>query len=218
MRLIDLSQPLFDGCPNCPAHPPVQVAVIDSHAKGGGEAGGETWHMEHLSFASHTGSHVDAPLHKLPGGKTLDDFPLDAWTGPAHLLDLRGIAAKTAITADTLAPKLPRDLTGKWVLLATGFGDKRAKTQEWLHDAPFLAHDAARLLVERNARGVGIDHWSIGDATTHATLLAKPVLIVEELHFPEEAFSLPQPVEFWALPLNLRAHSGGPCRPVLVVH
>lgn len=213
MRLIDLSQPLFDGCPNCPVHPPVKIDIIASHATDG-PAG---WHMEHLSFASHTGSHVDAPLHKLQNGRSLDALPLDAWTGPARILDLRGTPANTPLSADLLAPRLPNDLSGQWILLATGFGDKRAKTREWLHEPPFLAHDAARLLVDRNARGVGIDHFSIGDGDTHAILLAKPVLIVEELHFPEDAFSLDQPIEFWTLPLNLRAHSGAPCRPVLVV-
>jgi kynurenine formamidase len=213
MRLIDLSQPLFDACPNCPVHPPVKIDIIASHEKDGPDG----WHMEHLSFASHTGSHVDAPLHKIQNGPSLDRIPLDSWTGPARILDLRGTPANTPISADRLADLLPADLSGQWVLLATGFGDKRAKTREWLHEPPFLAHDAARLLVQRNARGVGIDHFSIGDAGTHAILLARPVLVVEELHFPPEVFSFPLPIEFWTLPLNLRDHSGAPCRPVLVI-
>src|SRR5215212_2325949 len=70
MRLIDLSQPVFDGCPNCPAHPPVRVTLGATHEKDG-------WRLELLHFASHTGSHVDAPLHKLAGGASLDDLPLD---------------------------------------------------------------------------------------------------------------------------------------------
>ncbi len=214
MKIIDLSQPLFDGCPNCPVHPPVKIDIVASHAADGPEG----WHMEHLSFASHTGSHVDAPLHKLKGGAPIDAFPLEAWTGPARIIDLRGIAPKGQMTADLLAAKLgDTPIAGHWILLATGFGDKREKTQQWLHDAPALALDAARWLVEHNAKGVGIDHWSIGDAACHATLLARPVLIVEELHFPEEAFRLHQPVDFMALPINLRAHSGAPCRPVLLI-
>ncbi len=212
MKIIDLSQPLFDGAPNCPVHPPVKMAITSSHAYSGPEG----WHMEHLSFTSHTGSHVDAPLHKLQGGKTLDDFPLEMWTGPARIVDLRGIAAKGQITAAMLAAKLPDDIAGHWILLATGFGDKRAKTQEWLHEPPVLAADGAQWLVDGDARGVGIDHFSIGDAQTHAILLGKPVLIVEELHFPAGVFVLPQPLEFMALPIHLRAHSGAPCRPVLI--
>jgi kynurenine formamidase len=214
MRLIDLSQPLFDDCPNCPAHAPVSIKVTDSHDA----PASETWHMEHLSFTSHTGSHVDAPLHKLKNGRPIDAFPLDRWTGPAHILDLRGIATKTPITADLLVAKLAGvNVADHWILLATGFGDKRAKTREWLHDAPALALDAARFLAEKNAKGVAIDHFSIGDGQTHAALLAHPVLIVEELHFPEEVFHLREPPQFMALPINLQAHSGAPCRPVLLL-
>jgi kynurenine formamidase len=213
MRIIDLSQPLFDGCPNCPVHPRVKIEVAASHAKDGLDG----WHMEQLSFASHTGSHVDAPLHKLQGGRAIDDFSLDRWQGPARIADLRGINAAAAIGAQLLAGKLPGGVKDCFVLLATGWGQKRAATKEWLHDAPFVSADGATWLVEQGARGVGIDHYSIGDGQTHAILLAKPVLIVEELNFPPEVFTLPQPLEFWALPLNLRGHSGAPCRPVLVI-
>jgi arylformamidase len=215
MKLIDLSQPLFDACPNCPDHPPVAMKVIGSHPPA---PAADDWHMEHLSMASHTGSHVDAPLHKLRGGRPIDEFPLEAWTGPAHIVDFRGIAANAPMTAAMLQDRLPADIAGRWILLATGFGDKRAKTREWLREPPVLSADGARWLVERAAKGVGIDHYSIGDAQTHAILLAKPVLIVEELHFGPEVFALKQPVPFMALPINLKAHSGAPCRPVLVVN
>jgi arylformamidase len=212
MKFTDLSQPLFDGAPNCPAHRPVKIVITSSHAWSGPEG----WHMEHLSFTSHTGSHVDAPLHKLQKGKSLDDIPLECWAGPAHILDFRGIAPNAPITMAMLMEKPAGDIAGHWILLATGFGDKRAKTHEWLHEPPQLAHDAAEWLVQKNVRGVGIDHFSVGDAQAHAILLTKPVLIVEELHFPAEVFALPQPLEFMALPIHLRAHSGAPCRPVLI--
>jgi arylformamidase len=213
MRIIDLSQPLFDGCPNCPVHPPVKIDVIGSHAKDGPEG----WHMEHLSFASHTGSHVDAPLHKLAGGRAIDGFPLEYFVGPARVADLRGIRAKASIGPEMLAGKLPGNIAGTFALLATGWGNQRAKTQRWLHDSPVLSPDGARWLIDRGARGVGIDHYSIGDAETHAILLGKPLLIIEELFFPEEVFALKVAVEFWALPINLAKHSGAPCRPVMVI-
>ncbi len=214
MRIIDLSQPLFDACPNCPVHPPVSITITADHAADHPD----TWHMEQLSFASHTGSHVDAPLHKLKNGRPIDAFPLDRWTGPARIVDLRGIPANGQISAALLSQKLAdAPIADHWILLATGFGDKREKTREWLHESPVLTVDGARFLAENNARGVGIDHFSIGDGACHAVLLSHPVLIVEELHFPEEVFRLRQPLQFLSLPINLRAHSGAPCRPVLLI-
>ena len=216
MKLIDLSQPLYDGAPNCPAHPPVKVDIIATHEEVG-------WRVEHVSLASHTGSHVDAPLHKLAGTASLDDIPLEKWVGPAHIADLRGIAPNTPIDAKMLADKLPADLHDRIILLATGWGDKRAKTNEWLHDSPPLSPDGARFLVDSGIRGVGIDHYSIGgsrdpiNSQTHTILLGAGVWVVEELRFPPEVFGLPQPVKFWCLPVNFRGFSGAFCRPVIVV-
>jgi kynurenine formamidase len=213
VRLIDLSQPLFDQAPNCPVHPPVSFRRTADHPGGG-------WRMEEIAMATHTGSHLDAPLHKIAGGKSISDLPLETFVGPARIADLRGLVADTPITAALLAPKLKGLARGDIVLLATGWGDKRAKSEEWLHRSAFLAPDGARWLLEHGMRGVGIDHYSIGGSgplneETHTILLGAGVWVVEDLHFPAEVFSLPQPVKFWSLPMNWPGCSGAFCRPVI---
>jgi len=222
MKLIDLSQPIWDGCPNCPSHPAVRVEIIAGHAA----QDDSTWHMERLEMASHTGSHLDAPLHKMPGGKSISQLPLETFVGQAFIADLRLLQADEEITIEHLQsslPQAPQVLEDKIILLATGWGQKRARTDEWLYHAPFLGAEAARWLVEQKVRGVGIDHYSVGGALeprngrTHQVLLGAEVWIVEELCFSEEALALPQPAKFWALPINLKDHSGAWCRPVLEV-
>src|SRR6476659_9613431 len=216
MRLIDLSQPIHDGCPNCPAHPPVRVTAGATHEKDG-------WRLELLSFASHTGSHVDAPLHKLAGGASLDQVPLDRFVGEAFVVDLRDATASMPITADLLAKRLRGRVTDRIVLLATGWGERRQRTDEWFYRSPFLSTDGAQWLVERRVRGVGIDHYSISgaaepnNARVHEILLGGGTWIVEELKFPPEVFALPQPVKFWSLPINFKGFSGAFCRPVIEV-
>src|SRR3954471_579 len=129
MRLIDLSQPLFDACPNCPVHPPVKSEFIATHEKDG-------WLCELLTLSNHTGSHVDAPLHKIAGGKSLDDIPLERWVGKAWIVDLRDSKPDRAIGADDLAQHLPKLPADAIVLLATGFGDRRERTDEWWYHSP----------------------------------------------------------------------------------
>lgn len=216
MRLIDLSQPVYDGSPNCPAHPPVRSEILKDHPESG-------WRVELLTLASHTGSHVDAPLHKIAGGASLDDIPLESWCGPAFVADFRGIEPDGRMTAEMLRAKLPVQLGDAIVLLATGWGEKRAKTDEWLRHSPCLSEDGAAWLVERRIRGVGIDHYSIGGGTeptnerVHTILLGAGVWVVEELRFPPEVFAPPQPVQYLGLPVNFRGHTGAFCRPVLVL-
>ncbi len=216
MRLIDLSQPLYDGAPNCPAHPPVKVEIIADHPQVG-------WRVELLTLASHTGSHVDAPYHKLANGANLDQIPLERFTGEAVIADFRGAHADEPLTAEKLSGKLTHPLNDRIVLLATGWGAKRAKTDEWLQHPPHLSPDGAEWLVERKIRGVGIDHYSIAgprdpvNSRTHTILLQANVWIVEELSFPEDIFRVAQPFEFMSLPINFRGFTGSFCRPVAVI-
>jgi kynurenine formamidase len=128
-----------------------------------------------------------------------------------------------AIGADLLRQHLREPVEDRIVLLATGWGDRRRRTDEWLYRSPFLSTDGADWLVEQQIRGVGIDHYSISgaaepnNARVHEILLGAGAWIVEDLHFPDEVFSLPQPVKFWSLPVNFRGFSGAFCRPVIVV-
>jgi kynurenine formamidase len=219
MRLIDLSQPLYHDAPNCPAHPAVVIRT-EGHVP---DANGISWQMEFLEFASHTGSHVDVPLHRLPNSNSLDETPLEAFTGPAILADLRGLSAGAAIGPELLEATAGEDVSGKILLLATGWSERKAKTDEWLYHSPFLSPEGARWLVENGIRGVGIDHYSVGGSAddvnplTHEILLSAGIWVVEELQFPAEVFDLSWPQQFMALPINLRGASGAPCRPVLVL-
>ena len=216
MRLIDLSQPVFDRCPNCPAHPPVRVELGATHERDG-------WRLELMTLASHTGSHVDAPLHKLADAASLDDIPLERFVGKALLVDLRDSSPSRPIDASLLSEKLRGPLDDRIILLATGWGDRRRATDEWHYRSPHLTVDGAEWLVARSVRGVGIDHYSISgaaepnNARVHEVLLGAGVWIVEDLRFPEEVFSLPQPVTFWSLPVNFKGFTGAFCRPVIVV-
>ena len=49
-------------------------------------------------MATHTGSHLDAPLHKIAGGKSISDLPLETFVGPARVADLRGFNVRVLWT------------------------------------------------------------------------------------------------------------------------
>ena len=216
MRLIDLSQPVTDAGPNCPVHPPVSAKVVATHAE-------DNWHMEVISLATHTGSHIDAPLHKIAGGNSIDRIPLESFTGEAVLADLRDSDADRAIGAELLASRLEGDLTDRIILLVTGWGDRRAASEEWHYHSPYLSPEGAQWLVDSKVRAVGIDHYSIGgsrdpdNTRTHEILLGNGLWVVEELRFPEEIFAVGPRFPFWALPINFPGHSGAFCRPVAVL-
>lgn len=215
MRYFDLSQPVFDDCPNCPVHPPIKVRLASTHPKDG-------WQLELLTMASHSGTHLDAPLHKLVGGKSIDAIPLEKFSGKPVVAEFTTSKPDQAIGATELKSRLTGELKDTVVLLNTGWGLRRAKTDEWLYHSPFLAPDGAQWLVEHGIRGVGIDHFSIGGMTepgnahTHEILLSAGVWIVEELRFADGWREILPRATFQALPIFLKNFSGAPCRAVLV--
>ena len=218
MRLVDLSQPIYDDCPNCPLHPPVRSEIILNDPK-------EGWRMEKLTLTPHTGSHVDAPLHKVPGGQSIDQIPVERFTGITLVADMRDCRPDQPFTSSMLGRKLrgpDMQMEDRIIMIATGWGQKRAKTDEWLKYPPYLSPDGAEWLVEQSIRGVAIDTFSIGgmrehqNNLTHQLLLQANIWVLEDIVIPEELLTA-RPFMLWCLPINLKGHTGAFCRPVAVL-
>jgi arylformamidase len=218
MRFIDLSQPIYDDCPNWPGDPPVRSEVILDDLK-------EGWRVEKLTLTPHTGSHIDAPLHKIHGGQSIDQISIERFTGTALVADMRDCRPDQPFTSSMLGRKLRgpnMQMEDRIILIATGWGPKRAKTDEWLKYPPYLSPDGAEWLMEQQIRGVGIDTFSIGGVRehqnnlTHQILLQANIWILEDIVIPEELIAA-QPFQLWCLPINLKGHSAAFCRPVAVL-
>ena len=170
-------------------------------------------------MTSHTGTHLDAPLHKIAGGASIDAYPLETFAGEQVILDLTHLDAGHPIGPDELVAA--GAVSGKILLLNTGWGHKRAKTEEWIHRSPYLSPAGAEWVVEHGVKAVGIDHFSIGgtgpdNTPTHEVLLGNGVWVIEELCFREGWREFADGATFMALPLLVPGFSGSPCRAVLV--
>lgn len=124
---------------------------------------------ETITLTTHTGTHMDAPLHYGPecGGapaKSIDEVPLEWCLGPGVRLDVRHVPAGTAIEVDDVLGALDAAehtlVAGDIVLLWTG-ADRLWGTAEYLTDYPGLSGKATRHLVEQGVRVIGIDAWGL---------------------------------------------------------
>jgi arylformamidase len=203
---IDLSIPLSTGMIAWPGDPAVEIRrALDMDE-------GADANVSHLDLGAHTGTHMDGPLHFLPDGVGLDAMPLEAVIGPARVIEIRDRRAVTAAELES------RDLApGERVLLKT-----RNSATEWYRE-PFredfvaVAPDAARYLVERGVRTVGIAYLSVGapgraGVETHRILLEAGVWIIEGLALMAVAAGR---YDLVCLPLRIARSDGAPCRAVL---
>jgi arylformamidase len=190
---------VFDGDPE------VRIERVTEIARG------DLANVSRMELGSHTGTHVDAPLHFIDGAAGADLLPLDALVGPAVVADARG--APGDIDAAALAAmELPAT---ERLLLRTRNGDLWAR-DAFTPDYVGVAEDAARELVAMGVRLVGIDYLSIapsGDpAPAHRALLEAGVVVVEGLDLREVA---PGRYDLICLPLRLEGADGAPARALL---
>jgi arylformamidase len=208
-RIWDVSMPVRTGGLVYPNNPPISITPVQSIAAG------NTANVSRIDLGSHTGTHVDAPLHFIAGGAGVDELPLDVLIGPARL-----IAFGDDVLAVGEAELRRHDLEGVTRLLI------RTRNSAWLAsgstefhpDFTHVAPDGAAYLVSLGVRLVGVDYLSVEQFRsphhkTHKTLLENSVVIVEGMVLSEPP---PGDYELYCLPMLMAGLDGAPARAVLV--
>lgn len=160
-----------------------------------------------LHISTHSGTHIDAPLHYIRGGRTVDMIPPKRLFGPVQVLDLTGVSGEIKI----------KDLEG-WVQGETGLFIKTdfSKKSRFEPGYTSLSTEAAEYLADSGLLCIGIDTPSIeafdGNGDVHRTLLGKNIVIIELLDL-----TLVQEGSYFmaALPLRLKSLDGSPARVLL---
>ena len=179
-----------------------------------------------FQISAHAFTHLDAPLHMVANGKSIDLFPVEYFIGDAVLLDIPK-GKSEAITASDMekAGKMARD--GDIVLIRTGWLEKMWG-KEGYDDCPYLTKDAAEWLVRLKARIAGYDFvedYSVRDfhrkgrinpedLVVHQILLRNGVLNLEYVNNLSKV--LRPRFKIIALPLPLKGCDGSLTRVVAV--
>ena len=170
-----------------------------------------------ITVGSHTGTHVDAPIHYVRGGKALDQLPVESFVGEAAVLDLSDVRPGGEIAVADLRKHSTEVKRGDIVLLYTGlsrrWGDPKAR-----RTITYLGGGAAAWLVNREARAVGIDYLSVERfgakvPVAHTTLLSHGIPIIESLNKNLSGL-VGRRVLFFCLPIKVGGCDGAPARAI----
>lgn len=204
MKIVDISWPISETMTQ---YKNAQHVKITSLQKPSSDATEHT-----VALHSHTGTHIDAPLHFLKGGNSIDEVPLTNFVGPCKVVDLTHVAS--VITAQTLAACT--FLQEEIVLFKT-------KNSNLACDAPFnpdfvyLDKSGAEYLVQQKVKTVGIDYLGIErnqpDHETHKILLGNNIALIEGLRLEHVAAGT---YVLMCLPLLLVGIDAAPARAVLL--
>ena len=90
LSMIDISLRLAPGSIAWPGSPGFDRVLAQSMKRGDASNGSV------ISMDVHCGTHVEGPLHFIDDGAPLEATPLDAFIGPAEVIDVGGADAVTA--------------------------------------------------------------------------------------------------------------------------
>lgn len=207
MSVFDVTVPMRPAMPLWPGDAPMQLEFVRTIG------GGSATNNSHLAFSSHAGTHIDAPLHFIDGGATVEAIPPEALVGPCLLVDVGDVPIITRADLERL------DLAGHERILF------RTRNSAWIterFDEDFVAFsaDAARYLVDLGPMLIGIDAPSLDPYGTpghpaHMAILGSGTIkcVIEWL-----ALDGLEPGEYGLFcgPLRVVGAEGTPCRVFLV--
>lgn len=205
--LFDVTVPLRQGLPLWPGSPGLEFESLSEISRGAEVNVGRV----HLEL--HTGTHLDAPRHFVADGATVESLPLEVLVGPALVVEARDTSQIDAAWLERAGlESVPQRL-----LFRTPSSEwwRRSESQ-FRDDYVALTADAARWLVDRGVRLVGIDYLSIqrfhDGPETHRILLGAGVIVVESLDLSQVE---PGTYELICLPIPLVGAEAAPVRVIL---
>lgn len=207
----DFSQEFSGDMPHPPSIPAPEFETLRDVAT-------DDINVQRYAVATHVGTHVDAPIHFVEGGATIDDLPLERFAGDAIILDV-SVDEPEAITVDRVTAAEGTVQQGDIVLLHTGWGEKFGSEAYASH--PWLSVELADWFVERGVSFVGMDvltpdipgprrpdGWT--EFPVHRTLLGEGILIAENLTNLGPYTGQRVPIQ--GFPINIRGGDGAPAR------
>jgi arylformamidase len=203
---IDVSVRLRSGMVHWPDNLPVRIErMLDIER-------GDTANVSKISMGSHTGTHMDAPLHFVREGTGLDEMPLDAAIGRARVIEVHD---PESIKPYELRPHKIHG--GERILFKTRNSARAWQEDAFIEDFVYVSKEAARYLATCEVRTVGIDYLSVGGflrdgVETHQGLLEAGIWIIEGLDLSQVE---PGEYELLCLPLKIERSDGAPARAIL---
>jgi kynurenine formamidase len=221
-RVVDMTYAINGKLPAWPGDERTFEAKVAASPEKEGYFARSFWTLEHY------GTHMDAPAHFPPGKEFLDQIPVAHLFAPAVVIDVREEAGKDPDYRlrvmrvekwEALHERIP---AGAVVLLRTGWASRwpdqaryRNMDSAGMMHFPGFSVEAARLLIERGAVGLGIDTLSIDygpskDFEVHRVTLPAGLYQLENLANLDQ---LPEAGAFLiSAPIKLESGSGGPVR------
>lgn len=211
MKIIDLTHTISENMPVYPGTEGPKLETANTYEKDGFK---ETL----LTMFSHTGTHMDAPVHVFSHRTTLDSFPVAQFVGKGLVIDCSDLKEGQRIAMSTIDKETADQ--AEFILFHTGW-DKYWGTEAYFGEYPYITEEVADYLIRSRKKGVGLDVIGLDPIsdeklTLHRRLFSQTeIVIIENLanlgEIGNELFT------FCALPLKYENADGAPVRAIAIL-
>lgn len=203
MTIIDLSVLVNQQTPVYPGDPKVKISPAGQLSKDG--------FVDHIiSMGTHAGTHIDAPMHMIENGKSLNQLDMSKFIGRGVYVDCSNGIELDGLLKANIKP-------GDIVLLNTGMSDHFFESV-YYDNYLVMSEEVANYLIEREIKMVGLDTGSADNVEgfpIHKLLLGNDILIIENLTNLAELAG--KDFTVYALPIKLGL-DGAPARVIAQVN
>jgi len=201
---FDVTAPIFPGMSHWPGDPEISIHHVKEKQRG------DMANVSLIKMGSHTGTHMDAPLHFIKHAKDISQLPIDCMVGRALVITIKD---KEKITLEEIKDTGIEE--GMHVLFKTS-NSAQDWTVKYMSDYVYVSTEVAHFLKDKKIKVVGVDYLSIGhehnDKEVHLTLLGAGIWIIEGLRLQEVPSG---EYDIFCFPLKLLGGDGAPSRVLL---
>lgn len=227
MPIIDLSQPLFQGQPVYPGHPPTLHFPVTT--VGDLPGGKKRFAVNGIMLSEHAGTHTDAFIHMddSPGAESIDVLALSRFMGRGICLDVSSVPAGSFIEPSHLQQASAgaglEVRPNTTVLLYTGHYGRVFPAAEYNQRYAGLNRAGAEWLADRGAINIGIDTPAVdvaphqGDEWKPAHNVCRERKIFNSENYGELSEVAGKEFLYIGLPLRIQRGTAGPTRAVAIV-
>jgi arylformamidase len=178
------------------------------------------WNASNLSIYSHSGTHMDAPIHFGVSNETIDKISLENFFSErAWIVNVFIESNSYLITKKDISLAVPDFQKGDSLLIRTDWSLK-INTESYRNHLPRISEDLAIWCIENRVKILGVEPISVADVNNldevtkiHKILLGD-VIVIEGLCNLGEIKS--EYVSLVALPLKIKNGDGSPCRVIAI--
>jgi len=214
MEIIDLSHTLDNECMTCgtPWHEKVKITQMGTIDFVGRNTHG-------IVLGSHSGTHIDAPLHFYNGADGVDRLDLKLVYGTCEVVDMSAKGKGCVVEKDDL---IKMKITERMIFRFDWF--KYWKSDDFYQGFPYFSLEAAKYLVDCGMKVIALDTPSpdcgdaIGktdDSPVHKLFLSNGVTIIEYLT-NTDCLKVGIEYKLVAFPLKIKDCDGSPARVVAI--